>query len=485
MDYRNLTLHEAARGLAAKEWSAAELAEAALAAAEAEHGTVHGFVQTFPESAREQAAAADARRAAGGARSEFDGVPLALKDNLCVAGRPLSCGSAILRDYVAPYDSTAAARLLAAGAVLTGRTNMDEFAMGSSTESSVHGVTRNPWDLTRIPGGSSGGSAAAVASGAAIAALGSDTGGSIRQPAAMCGVVGLKPTYGRVSRHGLAAMASSFDQVGPIAKTVADAAALLRLIEGADGKDATAAALKPEWALPAMLAGDLKGVRLGVPKECFGDGLEAGVAERVKAALARFEDLGASIKEVSLPRLEESLAVYYVIVPSEVSANLARLDGIRYGARQPGGSLEEVYRQSRGRGFGAEVRRRILIGTYALSSGYYDAYYKKALAVRRVVADDFAAALADVDALVTPTSPVAAWRFGEKVDDPLAMYLADIYTVGVNVAGLPGLSLPCGQADGLPVGLQLIGRPFAEATILNIAQGYETAAGAGPRPGRG
>jgi aspartyl-tRNA(Asn)/glutamyl-tRNA(Gln) amidotransferase subunit A len=331
--------------------------------------------------------------------------------------------------------------------------------------------------LERIPGGSSGGSAAAVAEGSAIAALGSDTGGSIRQPAAMCGIVGLKPTYGRVSRAGLVAMASSLDQIGPLTKTVEDAAEMLRLIEGLDANDSTSVALKPEWALPKTLGQDMKGLKVGLPKECFGQGLDPEVERSFRAAVDKLKELGAEIREVSLPRLSASLAAYYVIMPSEVSANLARIDGIRYGNRQAADGLEDVYRKSRGQGFGPEVRRRIMVGTYALSSGYYDAYYLQALKVRRLVADDYKRALDGVDLLVTPTSPYTAWKLGEKSDDQIAMYMADIYTVGVNVAGLPGISVPCGLAQGLPVGLQMIGRHFDEKTVLNAANAYEKAAG--------
>jgi aspartyl-tRNA(Asn)/glutamyl-tRNA(Gln) amidotransferase subunit A len=484
MDTRELTLATAAAGLAAKEYSAVELAQACLDAAKAADATTHAYVEHFDAEALAAAKDADARRAAGQSLSPLDGLPIAVKDNMCARGHKASCGSAILKDYVAAYDGTAVARLKASGAVVLGRTNMDEFAMGSSTETSVHGPTRNPWDTSRIPGGSSGGSAVAVAEGSALASLGSDTGGSIRQPAAMCGVVGLKPTYGRVSRYGLIAMASSLDQIGPFAKTARDAAMLLSAVEGRDPMDATSAELKPEWALPTAWRQDLKGVRVGLPKEYFKEGMNPGVEKAVRAAVAKLQELGAEVKEVSLPHADTALAVYYVLMPSEVSANLARFDGIRYGARVTADSLEETYRQSRGLGFGKEVRRRIMLGTYALSSGYYDAYYKKALQVRRLISNDFAQALTEVDAIITPTSPMTAWKQGELLNDPLAMYLADIYTVPVNIAGLPGVSVPCGLSDGLPVGLQIIGKHFDERRILEIADAYEQAAGPRALPPR-
>jgi aspartyl-tRNA(Asn)/glutamyl-tRNA(Gln) amidotransferase subunit A len=482
MDTRDLTLVEAAAGLAAKDYSAVELAQACLDVAKGAAAATHAYVEIFAEEALASAAAADARRAAGTVLSPLDGLPVATKDNMCVRGHKASCGSAILKDYVAAYDGTAAAKLKAAGAVILGRTNMDEFAMGSSTETSIYGPTRNPWDTSRIPGGSSGGSAVAVAEGSALAALGSDTGGSIRQPAAMCGVVGLKPTYGRVSRYGLVAMASSLDQIGPFAKTVEDATMLLRAVEGRDPLDATSAELRSNWSLPTVWRQDLKGLRLGLPKEYFKKGMNPGVEKAVRDAVAKLQELGAEIKEISLPHADLALAAYYIIMPSEVSANLARFDGIRYGARVAADSLEETYRQSRGLGFGPEVRRRIMLGTYALSSGYYDAYYLQALKVRRLIANDFAQAFTEVDAIVTPTSPLTAWKQGALLDDPLAMYLADIYTVPVNIAGLPGISVPCGLAEGLPVGLQLIGNHFAERGLLEIADVYQKTAGHHEKP---
>jgi aspartyl-tRNA(Asn)/glutamyl-tRNA(Gln) amidotransferase subunit A len=477
MDLAFATLKEVKDGLAKKTFSSRDVTDACLAVAEKNAGSTHAYVSILAEGARKAADESDARRAHGAAKSPFDGVPVAIKDNLQLVGSKTTAASEIIRNYESPYDATVVRRLRGAGAVFLGKTNMDEFAMGSSTESSCHGPTKNPWNLAKIPGGSSGGSAVAVAEGSATVALGSDTGGSIRQPAAMCGVVGLKPTYGRVSRYGLAAMASSLDQIGSIGRTVEDVSTLLGLIEGPDPMDSTGVELKKEWALPTEWPMSLKGLRVGMPKEYFVSGMNADVEASVRAAIKKMEDLGAVVKEVSLPHAKYALAAYYVLMPSEVSANLARFDGIRYGVRQSGDTLEQTYRQSRGRGFGAEVRRRIMIGTYALSSGYYDAYYLKALKVRRLIARDFDAAFKDVDVIVTPTSPVPAWNLGEKTDDPLSMYLADIFTVSVNVAGLPGISVPCGFADGLPVGLQLIGRHYDEKTLLGAAHAYEQAAG--------
>lgn len=478
MKLNELTLHEVRRGLDRGDFSSVEVTEACLKVAEARRDETNAYVEITREMALEQARAADRRLAARQLISTLDGVPLAIKDNILVAGVRATAGSSILKDYRAPHDATVIGRLRRAGAVFLGKTNLDEFAMGSSTETSCHGPTRNPRDPSRVPGGSSGGSAAAVAENSAIAALGSDTGGSIRQPAAFCGVVGLKPTYGRVSRSGLIAMASSLDQIGPIAKTVADVALLLGAIEGSDSLDSTTVPLKPEQATVVPRPGSLKGMKLGLPREYFVSGMDAGVEASVRQAAAELEKLGASVREVSLPHAKYALAVYYVLMPCEVSANLARFDGMRYGSRVTGENLDATYRLSRGQGFGPEVRRRILLGTYALSAGYYDAYYLKALKVRRLIVEDFRRAFSEVDLLVTPTTPGPAWLIGEKLDDPLQMYLADIFTVPVNVAGLPAVSLPCGLSEGLPVGLQLIGRPFDEAGILRAAAAYEQAAGA-------
>ncbi len=477
MDLARASLAEVVAGLEKQEFGSRDVVDACLDVAKKNADRTHAYVQLFEHEARRAADEADARRRYSLKKSPLDGVPVAIKDNMLMVGSRTTAASAIIANYESPYDATVVRRLRDAGAIFLGKTNLDEFAMGSSTETSCHGPTKNPWDLSKIPGGSSGGSAVAVAEGSATVALGSDTGGSIRQPAAMCGVVGLKPTYGRVSRYGLMAMASSLDQIGPITRSVEDAAIMLAAIEGRDPMDSTSVDLQRGWSLPAEWPDSLKGLRVGLPKEYFVSGMDPDVETAVRGAVATLERLGATVKEVSLPHAEHALAVYYVLMPSEVSANLARFDGIRYGVRKAGESLEETYRRSRGEGFGKEVRRRIMLGTYALSSGYYDAYYLKALKVRRLIADDFSQAFQEVDCIVTPTSPTVAWNIGEKADDPLSMYLADIYTVSVNVAGLPAISVPCGIAKGLPVGLQLIGRHFDEKTILTAAKAYETAAG--------
>ncbi|MFH2063472.1 MAG: Asp-tRNA(Asn)/Glu-tRNA(Gln) amidotransferase subunit GatA [bacterium] len=477
MDTRGRTLKELADGLSSGQWSSRELTESYVSRAKDGLDVTRAYVEVHERSALLAADESDRRRAQGDARSDLDGIPLAFKDNMMVAGHRTTAGSAVIRDYVAPYDATVVARLRQAGAVVLGKTNMDEFAMGSSTETSCHGPSRNPWDTGRVPGGSSGGSVVAVAEGSAPAALGSDTGGSIRQPASLCGVVGLKPTYGRVSRYGLIAMASSLDQIGPVTRTVEDAALLLRHIEGRDPNDSTSLDPLDSQRLPDSLERSVRGLKIGLPKEFFVSGMDSGVESAVRAAADRLADLGAELHEVELPHSRHALAVYYVLMPCEVSANLARFDGMRYGRRVTGETLEATYRRSRGAGFGPEVRRRIMIGTYALSSGYYDAYYLRAMKVRRLIAGDFARAFADVDCILTPTSPTVAWKLGEMADDPLAMYLQDIYTVSVNVAGLPAVSVPCGLSDGLPVGLQLIGRQFDESTILSVAHAFETADG--------
>lgn len=474
-----LTATELADAIRKGDCTSRQATEACLAIAKANLGTTHAYVALIEAEALAAADTADARIKDGKPLSALDGVPVGIKDAILVAGAKATAGSNIIKDYVAPYDATVIARLKAAGVVIIGKTNTDEFAMGSTTESSCHGVSRNPWDKERVPGGSSGGSAVAVSEGSATLALGSDTGGSVRQPASLCGVVGLKPTYGRVSRYGLIAMASSLDQVGTFGRSVRDVAEMLRAIEGRDELDSTSVELKPEWSLPTEWSDkpSLKGLRVGLPKQYFVPGMDAEVEARVREAVAKLEELGAEIKEVSLPHAEYALAAYYVLMPSEVSANLARFDGIRYGARQAGKTLDETYRKSRGQGFGKEVRRRIMIGTYALSSGYYDAYYLKAQKVRRLIANDFAQAFTEVDMIATPVSPTPAWKIGAMADDPLSMYLADVFTVSVNVAGLPGLSVPCGFAQGLPVGLQLIGKHFDEKTILTAGHAYEHAAG--------
>jgi len=466
------TVVELRAALDAGRVSAVELADAALRRAAAAEGLA-AFVRLRPEAARAEAAESDRRRGRGERLSPLDGVPVAIKDNLIQEGEPCGCASRILDGFVAPYQGSQVARLRAAGAVIVGRTNMDEFAMGSSTENSARGPTRNPWDRERVPGGSSGGSAAAVAAGIVPAALGSDTGGSIRLPASLCGVVGLKPTYGRVSRYGLVAFASSLDQVGPLARTAADCALLLEAIAGHDPADSTSLP-DPVPNYTESLSGQVAGLRIGMPREFFEEsGADRAVLACVREALAELERAGMRPVPVSLPHTRHAVATYYLIATAEASSNLARYDGVRYGRRAPASSLGEMYRRTRSEGFGPEVKRRILLGTYVLSAGYYDAYYRKAMKVRTLLRRDFEAAWAHCDLIVSPTSPEVAFRFGEKVKDPLRMYLSDIYTVSANLAGLPAISLPCGFAQALPVGLQLIGRALDEATLLRVADAYQ------------
>jgi aspartyl-tRNA(Asn)/glutamyl-tRNA(Gln) amidotransferase subunit A len=447
---------------------------------------LNAFVHLEPESVLAQARAIDARRRKGEPVGPLAGVPVAIKDVLCVEGEPTTCGSRILADFRPPYDATVIARLKAADAVLFGKTNMDEFAMGSSTENSCYGPTRNPWDESRIPGGSSGGSAVAVAADVTPVALGTDTGGSIRQPAALCGVVGVKPTYGRVSRYGLIAYASSLDQVGPFARNVADAALLLRVIAGGDPLDATSVA-RPVPDYTATLDTPPESLRIGVVPEFFGEGLDPEVESAVREAIRVYESAGAVIKEVSLPHSKYGVPAYYIVAPAECSSNLARYDGTIYGHRAadfaPSNAAEEdlppmirMMMASRAEGFGDEVKRRIMLGTFALSAGYADQYYNQALKVRRLIRNDFDAAFHDVDVLIGPTSPTAAFRLGEKVSDPLAMYLSDIYTITANLAGIPGVSIPCGLTrSGLPIGLQLLAPAFAEEILLRTARVFERA----------
>ena len=461
--------------LDAKTVSSVELTQAVVARTRAVESKVHAFNSCDETDALAQAAASDARRAAGQARGPLDGIPVGLKDVIAVAGQPLTASSKMLANFVSPYDATVTQRLKQAGAVLWGRLNLDEFAMGSSTENSAFGASHNPWDLTRVPGGSSGGSAAALAAGEASLTLGSDTGGSIRQPAALCGVVGLKPSYGLISRYGLIAFASSLDQIGPFTRTVEDAAIALGAIAGHDARDSTSfKADVPDYR--AALRERRGPWRLGIPKEYFGEGLDPDVAAAVERAIAFYRDQGCAIKEVSLPHTAYCLDTYYIIATAEASSNLARYDGVRYGHRSPAAAdAVDLYFKSRAEGFGAEVKRRIILGTYVLSSGYYDAYYLRAQKVRTLIRRDFLEAYREVDALLTPTSPIPAFKLGEK-SDPLAMYLCDIYTIGVNLAGLPAISVPCGfTPGGLPVGLQLIGQPFQESNLLAIAHAYDRA----------
>ncbi len=439
---------------------------------------VRAYLTLTPELALEQARAADARRAAG----EDDpllGIPLALKDVICTNGVRTTCGSYILENFVPPYDATVYQRLQKAGVVLLGKTNMDEFAMGSSTENSAFFPTRNPWRLDRVPGGSSGGSAAAVAADECLAALGSDTGGSVRQPASLCGVVGLRPTYGRVSRYGLVAFASSLDQIGPITKDVRDTALLLRTIAGYDPLDSTSLKVPvPDYEKALTAVDSLRGTRVAVPKEYFVEGMEPGVAAAVRQAVRVLEGLGAEIGEVSLPHTEYSLPAYYLIAPAEASANLARYDGVKYGYSYPDAEdMWDAMRKTRQNGFGAEVKRRIMLGTYALSAGYYDAYYLKAQKVRTLIKQDFDRVFERFDVIVGPTSPTVAFRLGEKTDDPLQMYLSDVFTLAQALAGIPCISVPCGFSEGLPVGLQILGKALDEITVLRVAYAYEQATG--------
>ena len=460
------------------EVSARELTDHQLARIAAVDPTLHAFLDVTAERARADADRIDEALAAGESLPPLAGVPLAIKDNLCTKGIRTTCSSRMLETFVPPYESTVTERLWQAGAVLLGKTNLDEFAMGSSTETSAFGATSNPWDISRVPGGSSGGSAAAVAAGECMAALGSDTGGSIRQPASFCGVVGLKPTYGRVSRWGLVAFASSLDQVGPFTTNVADAAELLQVIAGSDPRDSTCLNVAvPDYC--SALSQPMSGIRIGLIRECFDqNGLDAQVKGTVLAAAEKLQSLGAELVEVSCPRFSDGIATYYVIAPSEASANLARYDGVKYGYRAEGAdALAAMTARSRAEGFGSEVQRRILIGTYALSAGYMDAYYKKAQQVRTLIRQDFDAAFQTVDVLLTPTSPTTAFQVGAHADDPLAMYLADLLTIPANLAGLPAISLPCGfDDDGLPIGVQLIANVLEESRLLQVAFHYEQAA---------
>src|SRR5258705_6068678 len=463
------------------------LVEASLKAAEKLNETLNAFLQIDRDGALRRAEEIDKNPQRSKKVLTLNGVPIAIKDNICVRGLQTSCGSRILGDYHPPYNATVIERLLNAGAVVIGKTNCDEFAMGSSNENSAFGVVRNPWDITRVPGGSSGGSAVAVAAGIVPVALGSDTGGSVRQPASLCGVVGLKPTYGRNSRYGLVAFASSLDQVGIFARRVQDVAQVLGVIAGRDTHDATTAEVAvPDYvgSLTSEEKRDLKGVRIGFPGALFGAGLDQEVGTLVKNAVDVYRELGAEIVDIELPHASYAIAVYYIIATAEASSNLARFDGVRYGFRaEDAPELRQMYRKTREEGFGPEVKRRIMLGTYVLSAGYYDAYYRKAQQVRTLIKDDFRVAFASCDAIITPTSPTAAFAIGEKVDDPLAMYLNDIYTVTANLAGVPGLSAPCGlSATRLPIGYQLLGPYWSEPTLFKLAHAYEQARPFSERP---
>jgi aspartyl-tRNA(Asn)/glutamyl-tRNA(Gln) amidotransferase subunit A len=471
-----LTISELTAKVAARQASARDALQACLDRIKHVDGQLHAVLSVDAADALAQADAID-KAVANGANTGTHlllGVPVGIKDVLAVKGQPLNCASKILGKFISPYDATAIQKLKSAGAIVFGRLNMDEFAMGSSTENSAFGVTRNPWDTSRIPGGSSGGSAAAVAADEVIAALGTDTGGSIRQPAALCGCVGLKPTYGRVSRYGLVAFASSLDQIGPFTKNVRDAATMLEALSGVDHCDSTSVP-QPVPHYPGALTGRIKGLKIGLPKEYMIGGLDPEVNQAVQAAVKQLQNLGAEVVEISLPHTDYAVATYYIVATAEASANLARFDGVRYGLRVEGNDPISLYGRTRGAGFGPEVKRRIILGTYVLSSGYYDAYYLRAQKVRTLIRQDFLKAFEKVDVIVTPTSPTAAFKIGEKSDDPLQMYLSDIFTISCNLAGICGISLPCGftRSPKLPIGLQFLGKPFGEETLLKVAHAYE------------
>ncbi|WAR44005.1 Asp-tRNA(Asn)/Glu-tRNA(Gln) amidotransferase subunit GatA [Methylomonas rapida] len=467
----NLTLSELAAGLRSKEFSSVELTQAFLNRVR-QHQDLNAFITVSEEGALQQAQAADQRLSAGDA-SALTGIPIAQKDIFCTLGTKTSCGSKMLDNFIAPYDATVVDKFNRAGAVMLGKLNMDEFAMGSSNETSYYGPARNPWNADCVPGGSSGGSAVAVAARLAPAVTGTDTGGSIRQPAAFCGITGLKPTYGRVSRYGMIAYASSLDQGGPMARSAEDAALLLQVMAGFDPKDSTSVD-QPIPDYSASLNDDLQGLKIGLPKEFFSGELDGHIGAVIQAAVAEFEKLGAQVKEVSMPNLKLAIPAYYVIASAECSSNLSRYDGVRFGYRcENPADLTDLYTRSRGEAFGAEVKRRILMGTYALSAGYYDAYYLKAQQARRLISDDFKRALAEVDVLMGPVTPDTAFRIGAKTSDPVQMYLEDIYTIAINLAGLPALAIPAGFVGGLPVGMQVIGNYFGEAKLLNIGHRYQ------------
>jgi aspartyl-tRNA(Asn)/glutamyl-tRNA(Gln) amidotransferase subunit A len=471
---KQVTIHEASQLLRKKQLSSVELTRAYLERIKQVEPKVHALVTVTDDLALEQAKRAD-ELLANGDPNPLTGIPIVIKDNMCTRGTRTTCSSKMLQNFVPPYDATVVEKVNACNMVTIGKSNMDEFAMGSSTENSALFVTCNPWDLIRVPGGSSGGSAVAVAAVESVCALGSDTGGSIRQPAGFCSVVGMKPTYGRVSRYGLVAFASSLDQIGPLTQDVTDCALLLNVIAGHDNRDSTSVP-QPVPDYTQCLTADLRGLRLGIPKEYFVEGMQAEVAVAIRAAIGKLEELGAEVDwEVSLPHTPHALAVYYIIAPSEASANLARYDGVKYGFSYEADSMWESLEKTREHGFGPEVKRRIMLGTYALSAGYYDAWYLKAQKVRTLIRGEFDQAFEKYDALVTPTSPTVPFKIGEKMDDPLQMYLSDVCTLPINIAGVPGISIPAGFADGLPIGMQIIGKPFGEETILHVAYAYEQA----------
>jgi aspartyl-tRNA(Asn)/glutamyl-tRNA(Gln) amidotransferase subunit A len=481
MELNQLTIHELQEKIKAGETTSTEIVQAVFRRIDAVEKDVHAYILLTREKALEGAVRADEEIKAGNIKT-LTGIPIALKDLLCTKGVTTTCASHILHNYVPPYDATVVEKLRDAGAVFTGKTNMDEFAMGSSTETSYFGITKNPWDLERIPGGSSGGSAAAVVADECIAAIGSDTGGSIRQPAALCGVVGMKPTYGRVSRYGLVAFASSLDQIGPFTKDVEDCAIMMNILAGYDPRESTSVPVDvPDYR--QFLSRGIGGWKVGIPKEYFIEGIDAEVKDAIQQTIKVIEGMGAKCIEVSLPHTEYCLAVYYIIAPAEASSNLARYDGVKYGFRSlDGRDLMEMYKKSRSAGFGAEVKRRIMLGTYVLSSGYYDAYYKKASQVRALIKQDFDEAFKQCDVLLTPTTPTPAFKIGEKTDDPLQMYLSDIFTISTNLAGIPGMVVPCGfTRAGLPVGVQFLAGHFEEGKLIQIAAAYEKNANLGKR----
>ncbi|MEG6586335.1 Asp-tRNA(Asn)/Glu-tRNA(Gln) amidotransferase subunit GatA [Dendrosporobacter sp. 1207_IL3150] len=471
MDFFKYKAHQLHSLLKNKEVSAVEITNSVIERINAVEGSVKAYITQTSEAALEKAKAVDAKIQKGEEISPLAGIPGAIKDNICISGTKTTCASKILADFIPPYNATVMEKL-GQDTVVVGKANLDEFAMGGSTENSGFHTTHNPWDLSTVPGGSSGGSAAAVAAGEAIWSLGSDTGGSIRQPAAYCGVVGLKPTYGRVSRYGLVAYASSLDQIGPITRDVTDAAFVMNAIAGYDSKDSTSIkADTPDYT--KALVNNIKGLKIGIPREYFVAGMDPEVEKSIRQSIDQLVALGAEITEVSMPHTEYALSAYYLIAPAEASSNLARYDGVSYGHRVPGNDIVDMYKKTRSEAFGTEVKRRIMLGTYALSSGYYDAYYLKALKVRTLVKQDFDRAFEKVDVLVTPTAPTTAFKIGDKSNDPLAMYLQDVCTIPVNLAGVPGISIPCGFSNGMPIGLQIIGKPLDEETILRTAYTFE------------
>lgn len=473
MKFFNLTAHEVRDKLRNKEVTSVELVESMFSRIDNTESDIESFLSLYKEKALEKAKEIDKKIQAGEKLGDLAGIPIAIKDNMCSVGQKTTCGSKMLENFVPPYNATVVEKLEDEGAIIIGKTNMDEFAMGSSTENSAFKVSKNPWDLERVPGGSSGGSASAVTAGQAFISLGSDTGGSIRQPASLCGIVGIKPTYGLVSRYGLVAYASSLDQIGPLSKDVEDAAIMLNAIAGHDDKDSTSVN-KEKVDYKKALVNNVKGMKIGVPKEYFGEGVNEEVKKKIYEALDKLVELGAEYEEISLPYTEYSLPTYYIIAPAECSSNLARFDGVRYGYRtEKFNGVDDLFTKTRTEGFGEEVKRRIMIGTHSLASGYYDAYYNRAMKVRTLIKRDFEKAFEKYDCIITPTAPDKAFKIGEKTDDPLAMYMSDICTVPINIAGVPAISIPAGFIDGMPIGMQIIGKHFDEETIIKVAYTFE------------